>query len=125
MNNSLCSSNAVLVLHLEFRWFDMITRGVKLYEFRDLRKYNSRFRNSDGTIRHFDYVVFAWGYPPFGYTQRWAAFEVLSLSIGEGRPEWGAVAGKLYWHILLGDKVDVLPWLSHRLILKKGARNDL
>lgn len=119
---NLISSDAVLVLHLERRWFEMIVNGVKLCEYRDLQKYNSRFRNQVGTIRHFDYVVFALGYPSFGCSERWAAFEVLSLSVGEGRSDWGAVAGKLYWRILLGGAVDVLPWLSHRLLKRGGAK---
>ncbi len=113
---NLVSSDAILLLHLERQWFEMIDNGVKLCEYRDLQKYNSRFRNQDGTIRHFDFVVFALGYPSFHETSRWLAFRVSSISIGEGVKEWGAVPGVLYWCIELGQYVDVLPWLSWRLL---------
>lgn len=79
----------------------------------------SRFRNSDGTIRHFDYVVFALGYPRFGESSRWLAFEVSSLSCGEGVTEWGALPGVIYWRVAVGMSVDVLPWLSSRLLAKR------
>ena len=116
---SIVNSDSVLVLHLRRCWFDMFAGGVKKCEYRDLQKYNSRFRNPDGTIRHFDYVVFALGYPRFGETSRWLAFEVSSLSCGEGVPEWGAVSGVIYWCIAVGQSVDVLPWLSSRLLAKR------
>lgn len=114
---NLVGSDYVLVLHLKRCWFEMFALGIKQCEYRDLQKYNSRFRNVDGTFRHFDYVVFALGYPRFGDTERWLAFEVSSLYVGVGRPEWGALPGCLYWCIEVGMSVDVLPWLSSRLLI--------
>lgn len=116
---SLVDSDSVLVLHLHRCWFDMFAAGVKKCEYRDLQKYFCRFRNSDGTIRHFDYVVFALGYPRFGEISRWLAYEVSSLYCGEGLPEWGATPGVIYWCIAVGQSVDVWPWLYSRLLTER------
>lgn len=118
----LVYSDSVLVLHLERRWFEMFAMGIKKCEYRDLQKYNSWFRNQDGTIRHFDYVVFALGYPGFVNSDRWLAYKVTSLYIGEGLSIWGAMPGVLYWCIEVGDPVDVQPWLSSRLLAVRRMR---
>lgn len=116
---NIVNSDSVLVLHLQRHWFDLFADGVKKCEYRDLYKYNSRFRNTNGTIRHFDYVVFGLDYPRFGDTSRWLAFEAESLYVGEGVLEWGAVPGVIYWCIPVAQQVDVLPWLYSRLLAKR------
>lgn len=114
---NLVESNSVLVLHLRGIWFRSIMHGDKLCEYRDYQKYLSRFMGKDGRhVRSFDFVVFALGYPSFEETYRWGAFHVANIDVGSGLPEWGGCPSSLYWRIWLGDRVDVKPWLSRKLL---------
>lgn len=56
---------------------------------------------NDLKIRIFHYVVFH-----YGYTKKKMMFDIDSISIGPGKPEWGAEDGKEYFIIKLGDRLD-------------------
>lgn len=55
----------------------------------------------DVYCRHYDEVCFH-----YGYTSRTMTFKIEDISIGIGKPEWGAEEGKEYFVIKLGDKID-------------------
>ena len=106
-----------LYLPLKKEWYEMIERGEKTEEYRKGTKYwGSRLMKCYGDIdwcntpdtilglcgcddcggyccklsdpdnfKHFDSVRFS-----YGYTRRTMTFEVESITIGRGRPEWGA-----------------------------------
>ena len=91
----------VLHLPLKKEWYEMIERGEKMEEYREISahwfarltkcgKVNGRMNDcpDDCEIRryeHFDAVRFS-----YGYTKRTMTFECKGITIGQGRPEWGA-----------------------------------
>ena len=90
----------ILILPIKRKWFDMILRGEKTEEYREIKKYYfDRFKN----ICLLDYhglptlstatVVFRNGYS----TQSRQLAAVVSMDIKEGRKEWGAAPGKEYY----------------------------
>ncbi len=90
----------MLILPIKKKWFDMILSGQKTEEYREIKPYyDSRFRNAFGlnTGRG------AWErpYPVMfrnGYSSKSPSFVAeIILSIGEGKPEWGAEPGKEYY----------------------------
>lgn len=99
-----------LYLPLKKKWFDKIKSGEKLEEYRDgsnsfywANRLRERTKISDGwkygDFKHFDRLVFTLGYPKNGDTSRRLEFKNPKIKIGEGRPEWGAEPGKLYFVI--------------------------
>lgn len=70
----------VLYLPLKKEWYEMIERGVKREEYREMKAYWQKRLTG-----HIDAVRFS-----YGYTQRRMTFECASITIGRGRPEWGA-----------------------------------
>lgn len=109
----------VLVLHLKRKWFDMIVSGDKRCEYRELDKWFSRlWCEETGSVRCWDFVVFACGYPSLGELSRWCAFRCSAVDVGPGRQQWGALSGRLYWRIWLGDSLDVWPWLVKRFSMR-------
>ncbi len=96
-----------LTLSLKRKWFNMIKSGVKLEEYREITDYwKKRLYKEfwDGPIcicdfKKFDKLVFTLGYPKAGDASRRLEFNAPKIRIGEGRPEWGAEPGKLYFVI--------------------------
>lgn len=98
-----------LTLSLKKQWFDMIKAGVKKEEYRDIKPfYNARFceplnsrifHSGETGAKTFDRLVFTLGYPKAGDTERRLEFKNPKISIGTGRPEWGAEPGKMYFVI--------------------------
>lgn len=108
-----------LTLSMKKQWFDMIKAGVKKEEYRECSEYwISRFCKLCGyfeysfegprpygtgprrrMILNCDRLVFTLGYPKAGDTSRRLEFKNPKIKIGEGRPEWGAEPGKLYFVI--------------------------
>lgn len=88
----------MLTLPIKKKWFDMISAGQKLEEYREIKPYYEiRFRN-------------LWQGSLIGYSaRRKIAFKngynkgvpkiiaTVTLDIGEGKPEWGAEPGKNYY----------------------------
>lgn len=113
----------VLYLTLTHRWYDMIDSGVKLEEYRELSDYwVGRLRDKSRTC--IDKVVdggrcsyACWGmgscgFAPFkevcfmrGYSGVRMRFECLDVTIGRGRPEWGAPEDRDVFIIKLGKRI--------------------
>lgn len=110
----------ILHLPLKAQWYEMIESGVKTEEYREIKPHwikrffvyadGQRINNSDaeylarnisalfsasydGTIRyvHYTHVKFS-----YGYTKRTMMFEIESIRIGKGKPEWGAPAENVF-----------------------------
>lgn len=118
-----------LTLPLKKKWFDLIKSGVKKEEYREascywtsrLLKYSlgeickkatksprsmsnfedfvKRHVNNGDWVNQFDKIVFTLGYPKANDTERYLVFKNPKIRIDNGRPEWGAVPGKLYFVI--------------------------
>ena len=112
---------AELTLILKSKWYDMIARGEKLEEYREIKPYwikrlcfsaltrecmekqtecTECFSNAaacDGYICYpFTHVRFC-----YGYTKRTMLREVESITYGYGKPEWGAPKGRMVFIIKL------------------------
>lgn len=86
-----------LYLPLKKQWYEMIERGEKTEEYRECKQYWAKrlidVYRDDGCnnkvplnfIKVFDAVCFS-----YGYTKRRMTFECDGITIGRGRPEWGA-----------------------------------
>ena len=111
-----------LYLPLKKEWYEMIEAGIKKEEYREESPYWRRrliecyaafnwcnMRGFDGRLcggcsvrpkfRRFDVVCFSYGYP-----KRRMTFECKGITIGHGRPEWGAPDYKTFI-IKLGDRL--------------------
>lgn len=127
---------ATLYLPLKKKWFDMIKSVEKKEEYREKSLYwKSRFipdyndydlehliaHNSlhndcyervteelehQHFLKHFDRLVLTLGYPKAGDSSRRLEFKNPKIKIGEGRPEWGAEPGKLYF-VITWEKSEV------------------
>lgn len=127
---------ATLYLPLKKKWFDMIKSVEKKEEYREMSLYwKSRFipdyndydlehliaHNSlhndcyervteelehQHFLKHFDRLVLTLGYPKAGDSSRRLEFKNPKIKIGEGRPEWGAEPGKLYF-VITWEKSEV------------------
>lgn len=69
-----------LYLPLKKQWYEMIERGEKREEYREMKPYWQK--RLTGRI---DAVCFS-----YGYTKRRMTFECAGITTGQGRPEWGA-----------------------------------
>ena len=115
-----------LTLSLKKNWFDMIASGEKKEEYREISPYwikrllrcgflcNGNCVFTDKIVcpacRHlkyasFDTVVFTLGYPKKDDMTRRIAFKIEDIEISEGKEEWGAEAGKVYFVIKLGERL--------------------
>ncbi len=100
----------ILHLTLKKKWFDMIASGEKPEEYREIKLYwNIRLLENfygimpaNPEFQMFDAVHFKNGYSKQAPEM---AFEFLGITIGEGKPEWGAKAGEQYYIIQLGEKI--------------------
>lgn len=83
------------ILHLVLKrcWYDMIERGEKTEEYREIKPYWTK------RIGVYDAVVFH-----RGYTNRIMMFECRGIGIGKGRKEWGAPDDDVY-KIKLGKRI--------------------
>lgn len=94
-----------LTLHLKAKWYDMIERGEKLEEYRDITAYwYARLvdyeEGNETHWRHYDTVTFY-----YGYTKRKMVFECKGIDRGLGNTEWGAELYKYYYVIHLGKRL--------------------
>ena len=87
-----------LKLVLKKKWYDMISSGQKLEEYRDVTDYwNKRISG-----RQIKYVTFYLGYAK---NRPSMTFELQTPVIRYGIPQWGAELGKLYWVLRLGRRL--------------------
>lgn len=94
----------VLVLPLKKQWFDMIKSGEKKEEYREINDYwNKRLTyNIDELgpfLKHYDKIEFTLGYPRKDDKEKRMIFDCPKIRFGDGKPEWGAEPGKLYFVI--------------------------
>lgn len=104
----------ILHLPLKKEWYEMIESGEKTEEYREIKEYWAKRLCEDwisgdyyiDCLNHccmncvqglffnsyqFDLVKFS-----YGYTKRTMTFECKGISIGIGRPEWGAPDNKVF-----------------------------
>lgn len=114
------------------KWYDLIASGEKLEEYREITHYWMRrlflpgdylylwkpfrgyaidaemierlkaqiYKTAEMRFCDYKYVRFH-----RGYTSTTMTFEIESISIGQGREEWGAEPNKEYFVIKLGNRV--------------------
>lgn len=92
----------ILFLPLKKQWYDMIYSGIKKEEYRDIKPFwTVRLLEKDGiTFKGYTHVKFT-----LGYTHTSMMFEIDSISIRTGNPEWGAESGREYYVIALGNRI--------------------
>lgn len=105
----------ILYLPLKKEWYKMIEAGVKKEEYRDMSPYwfprlstctglmcNGRtcFNCKHLKFKCYDAVCFS-----YGYTKRQMLWECKGITIGQGRPEWGAPDHKTFI-IKLGNRLN-------------------
>lgn len=88
-----------LVLHLHSKWFFLIKEGIKKEEYRAHTLYWMRRL----MLHDYDEVEFCQGYPKQGDKGRRLVFRNPHVSIGQGRSEWGAETGVVYYKIKWDD----------------------
>lgn len=94
-----------LHLSLKAKWYEMIERGEKKEEYREIKPYWIKRLGVEGRLigfKNYDIVKFS-----FGYTRRIMLFEIKNIRRGVGKPEWGAPNYEVII-IELGRKIDVL-----------------
>ena len=84
-----------LHLPLKKEWYDLIERGIKTEEYREIKPYWTK-----RLMKRYCQVQFT-----YGYTNRTMTFEIESITIDKGKSEWGAETGKRYYVIKLGKRV--------------------
>lgn len=111
-----------LFLPLKKEWYDMIERGEKEEEYREINPYwikrlvdtsvfygipteedvkSEEFKSlCFDPFKSFCKVIFS-----YGYTRRTMTFECKGIKIGTGIPEWGAEPGVIYFVIALGKRL--------------------
>lgn len=111
----------ILTLSLKKQWFDLIARGIKLEEYREINDYwtvrlQHVYKNNAGMIssymhypeggevfKKFEKVVFTLGYPKAEDTSRRLEFKNPKIRIDYGRAEWGAKMRTRYF-VITWDK---------------------
>ena len=93
----------MLTLAIKKKWFDMIDKGEKPEEYRDIKPYyNSRLEPYEGTEQEIMLRN--------GYSSSSPLLQITALvTKGTGNPDWGAEEGKEYWVLKIKKKKRVLP----------------
>ena len=101
-------------LHLILRgkWYDMIDRGEKIEEYREVKQYWMKRLIEDidedeegDTCCHVFYVDYDCVCFRRGYTTTTMTFRVKEIGVGKGSPEWGAPADRDVFIIKLGERL--------------------
>lgn len=110
-----------LTLSLKKKWFNLIKRGIKKEEYREIKpRYLSMFceqldvhepnEYNEFSIgfhlqrNQYDKLVFTLGYPSKQEKKRWMTFSNPKIRIDKGKTEWGAEKDKLYFVITWEEK---------------------
>lgn len=101
----------ILDLSLKYIWYDMIERGEKTEEYREQKEYyyNRFFKSWIGGFvgvvfsgyKHYDAVRFHRGQGG----KETMLFECKGITIGYGKPEWGAPENRTVFIIRLGERI--------------------
>lgn len=92
----------MLILPIKRKWFDMIVSGEKKEEYREIKHYwTTRFQKADFCVitaigfmgRNPREIMFRNGYSKDSPS----CVCMVKLTIGKGRPEWGAELDKNYY----------------------------
>jgi len=114
-----------LKLTLNKQWFDMIEKGIKTEEYREIKGYwvtrlchttastiinlgadlTDRHNGKSYDFKQFNFVEFTNGYSK---SSRQITMQCKGIEIGVGRGEWGAIEDTQYFVILLGNEVSRL-----------------
>ena len=94
-----------LKLTLNSRWFDLVEKGIKTEEYREIKDYWLRRIKKPGleVFKHFDFVEFRNGYSK---TSPRITMECKGIKVGSGKVEWGAVENTQYFIIKLGCEIN-------------------
>lgn len=98
----------ILTLTIKKKWFDMINKGVKKEEYREIKEYWTSILKTPPSLfgpsefKQFDVVTFRNGYH---FHSPMSSFEIRSIEIKEGVKEWGAEEGVKYYVIKLGKRL--------------------
>ena len=115
----------ILHLSLKKEFYTLIESGVKTEEYREIKPYwEKRLLDYNSLKADYKLIVFRrfllgkWtdpclNYPKgythvrfsFGYTKRTMTFEIESITIGKGKPEWGAPKEDVFI-IKLGERIE-------------------
>lgn len=101
-----------LHLVLKSKWYDMIDRGEKKEEYREVKQYWMKRLIEDvgedeegDTSCHVIYVDYDCVCFHRGYTSTTMTFTVEDIDVGKGKPEWGAPADRDVFIIKLGERL--------------------
>ena len=92
----------ILDLPLKARWYDMIESGEKTEEYREYKNYWYKRLVDEETLRVKPYTHVRFRY---GYTKRTMLFEIISITVGVGNPDWGAPSYPVFI-IKLGERIE-------------------
>lgn len=123
----------ILTLSLKTKWFELSKARIKTEEYREITPYwaarltsndidltfkeiydglhdlylgyseDSVFNVHGLWLKQFDLNRMTLGYPKSGDRERTVDFKHLGITIGEGKPEWGAIPGEIYFVIKHGE----------------------
>lgn len=93
----------ILDLPLKKKWYNMYESGEKREEYREYKEYWYKRLIDVETLRPKPYTHVRFRY---GYTRRTMLFEITSINVGMGLPEWGAPTYKEVFIIKLGKRVE-------------------
>ena len=107
----------ILHLVLKAQWYDMIDRGEKKEEYREIKPYwSNRLTDYNRIYKWFKDInerKFNISTPcrytcvcfHRGYTSTTMTFAIENINIGKGRPEWGAPTDRPVYIIKLGERL--------------------
>lgn len=105
---------ANLQLSLKTKWFEMTKSGGKTEDYREITPYWIKRlcddveyygKSWEGVFKNFETNIMTLGYPKSTNTERIIKFKHAGIEIREGKPEWGAEPGKLYFVIKHGGRI--------------------
>ena len=87
------TTGRILHLTLKRKWFEMIAKGIKTEEYREIKPYwTKRFKNFL-VEQPFDYIIFKNGYAKNCPEMK---VELLGIEFGESKVEWSGEEQKCY-----------------------------
>lgn len=112
----------ILNLILKKKWYDLIDKGVKLEEYREIKPYYSKkflygcafcyrvectIKCTMQTIEYPENYRYDTVKLRLGYTKKYMLFPIEKVTISKGKEEWGANPGQFYFVIKLGKRMEV------------------